>query len=114
VARFRFSRRAEADLLSIATYALKTWDEDQAARYIDHLEASCQTLTENPALGRSCGDVRNGLRRKEVGRHVVFYRQDAGGILVSRIPPPADATRDALLRRWRVWLGGVIKELSGL
>jgi len=85
VARFRFSRRAEADLLSIATYTLKTWDGDQAARYIDDLEACCQRLAENPALGRSCGDVRNGLRRMEVGRHVVFYRQHAGGILVSRV-----------------------------
>ena len=26
-----------------------------------------------------------GLRRIEIGRHVVFYREDAGGILVSRI-----------------------------
>jgi toxin ParE1/3/4 len=42
-------------------------------------------LAGNPALGRSCDDVRRGLRRMECGRHVVFYRQDAGGILVSRI-----------------------------
>lgn len=85
MALFRFSRRAEADLLSIGAYTLRTWGEDQAVRYIGDLEACCQMLADNPALGRSCDDVRPGLRRLERGRHVVFYREDAGGILVSRI-----------------------------
>ena len=42
-------------------------------------------LADNPELGRTCDDVRPGLRRMESGRHVVFYREDTGGILVSRI-----------------------------
>ena len=82
---FRFSRRAEADLLSIGDYTLRTWGRDQTIRYIDALESCCQLLADNPALGRQCDDVRPGLRRIECGRHVVFYRQDARGILVSRI-----------------------------
>jgi toxin ParE1/3/4 len=85
VASFRFSRRAEADLLSVADYTLRTWGEDQAIRYIDDLESCCQMLGDNPALGRVGDDVRPGLRRMEHGRHVVFYRETAGGILVSRI-----------------------------
>jgi toxin ParE1/3/4 len=85
VALFRFSRRAEDDLLSIGEYTLRTWDEDQAARYLTDLEACCLMLATNPALGRSCDDIRPGLRRMERGRHVVFYREDASGILISRI-----------------------------
>jgi toxin ParE1/3/4 len=85
MALLRFSRRAEADLLSIGAYTFRTWGQDQTIRYIDELEACCLVLAGNPALGRSCDDVRRGLRRMECGRHVVFYRQDAGGILVSRI-----------------------------
>jgi toxin ParE1/3/4 len=85
VAAFRFSRRAEADLLLIGAYTLRTWGEDQTIRYIDDLEACCQMLADNPTLGRACDDVRPGLRRMECGRHVVFYREDPGGILVSRI-----------------------------
>ena len=85
MAAFRFSRRAEADLLIIGAYTLRTWGEDQTIRYIDDLEACCQMLSDNPALGRACDDVRPGLRRMECGRHVVFYRGDPGGILVSRI-----------------------------
>jgi toxin ParE1/3/4 len=85
VALCRFSRRGEADLLSIGAYTLRTWGENQALRYIGDLEACCQMLAGNPALGRTCDDVRPGLRRMESGRHVVFYREDTGGILVSRI-----------------------------
>jgi toxin ParE1/3/4 len=72
-------------LLSIGDYTLRTWGEDQAIRYLDALEASCQMLAENPALGRACDNIRPGLRRMEHGRHVLFYRQVAGGILISRI-----------------------------
>jgi toxin ParE1/3/4 len=85
MAEFRFSRVAEADLLSIGAYTLRTWGEDQTIRYIDDLEACCQMLADNPTLGRACDEVRPGLRRMECGQHVVFYREDAEGILVSRI-----------------------------
>lgn len=85
MAAFRFSRRAETDLLSIGDYTLRTWGKAQAARYINELELCCQTLADNPALGRPCDDIRPGLRRLEHRKHVIFYRQQHGGILVSRI-----------------------------
>ena len=85
MAKFRFSRRAEADLLSIADYTLREWGKAQAARYIDELEVCCQKLADNPALGRVCDDIRPGLRRHEHAKHVLFYRNERGGILVSRI-----------------------------
>ena len=85
MAAFRFSRRAETDLLSIGDYTLRTWGKVQAARYINDLELCCQTLADNPALGRPCDDIRPGLRRLENGKHVIFYRQEREGILISRI-----------------------------
>jgi len=85
VSAFRFSRRAEADLLNIADYTLRTWGSAQADRYLGELEACCQFLADNAALGRTCDEVRPGLRRLEHGKHVVFYRQEPGGVLVSRI-----------------------------
>ena len=71
--------------MSIGTYTLRTWGEDQAIHYLAGLEACCQQLADNPELGRACDDIRPGLRRMEHGRHVVFYRIEAGAILVSRI-----------------------------
>jgi toxin ParE1/3/4 len=85
VAAFHFSRRAEADLLGIASYTLRTWGKVQTVRYLNELEAFCQTLADNPALGRACDDIRPGLRRMEHGKHVVFYRRELTGILISRI-----------------------------
>lgn len=85
MAAFHFSRRAEADLLEIGACTVKTWGEDQAIRYIDQLETCCQRLADGPGLGRPCDDVRPGLRRIEQGKHVIFYREHLGGMLVSRI-----------------------------
>lgn len=85
MAKTRYSGLAEGDLLRIADYTLRTWGVDQMVRYLDDLEACCRMLADQPALGRPCDDVRPGLRRMERGRHVVFYRADAEGILVSRI-----------------------------
>jgi toxin ParE1/3/4 len=85
VAAFRLSRYAEADLLRIGEYTLRTWGPARTVRYIDELEACCQRLADNPASGRPCDHVRLGLRRMEQGKHVVFFRREPGGILVSRI-----------------------------
>ena len=71
--------------MDIASYTVSVWGQDQAMRYIDALEACCQRLVDKPELGRACDHVRPGLRRMEQGRHVVFYRIVAGGIVVSRI-----------------------------
>jgi toxin ParE1/3/4 len=85
VARFSFSRRAEADLSNIGDYTLRTLGKAQANRYIGQLEDCCQLIADNPALGRPCDEIRPGLRRMEQGKHALFYRQVPGGILISRI-----------------------------
>jgi toxin ParE1/3/4 len=85
VGTFRFSHRAESDLLSIGSYTLRTWGEAQTFRYLGELEACCQQLADDHASGRSCDDIRPGLYRREQGKHVIFFRRTSGGILVSRI-----------------------------
>ncbi len=72
-------------MLNIGDYTLRTWGKAQAVRYIGELEACCRMLADNPALGRLCDDVRPVLHRLEHGNHVVFYRQERAGVLVSRI-----------------------------
>ena len=72
-------------MLAIGEYTLKQWGTEQTIRYLDQLETCCRRLADNPALGRSCDEMRPGLRRMEQGRHVIFYRQQEPGILVVRI-----------------------------
>ena len=85
MAAIRFTRLAEADLLSIGAYTLRTWGEEQAVHYIDELEIRCQRLAENPASGHPCDHMRPGLRRIKQGKHVIFFRCAPDGIIVSRI-----------------------------
>lgn len=80
-----FTRRAEVDLATIADYTLREWGEEQTVRYVEGIEACCQLLADNPAIGRSCDYIRPGLHRMESGSHVIFYRHEPQGILVSRV-----------------------------
>jgi len=79
------SRLAEADLVDIGIYTLRTWGEEQTVRYLEDLEKCCHQLAANPGLGRACDHIRSGLRRMEHGRHVIFYRIQATGMVISRI-----------------------------
>ncbi|MGC2246234.1 MAG: type II toxin-antitoxin system RelE/ParE family toxin [Terriglobales bacterium] len=47
MAKLRFSRRAEADLLSIAEYTLRKWGKVQATDYLAELETCCRMLAAN-------------------------------------------------------------------
>lgn len=85
MAALRFSRNAKADLLRIGAYTLETWGATQAARYLNDLELCAKMLAVNPSLGRACDWIRPGLRRFEKGRHVLFYRPEEQGVLVSRV-----------------------------
>ena len=85
MATYRFTRAAEADLMSIGMYTVRTWGLAQSERYLNDLEACCRRLADDPAAGRSCDHVRPGLRRMEQGKHVVFFRREPRGILVFRI-----------------------------
>ena len=85
MARFRLSRLAESDLLDIGLYTYRKWGVAQTDRYISELEDCCRLLADRPTLGRPCNKIRSGLRRMECGKHVVFFREEPGGVLISRI-----------------------------
>ena len=95
MAILEYSVRAARDLNEIAEYTARRWGAEQAVAYLDRLKRCCQNLTVLPDLGRSCEDVRAGLRRLESGSHVVFYRTAAQKVLVVRI-----LHRSMLPRRW--------------
>jgi len=70
---------------AIARYTLDKWCEDQAIRYVQGLQASFQTLAQNPEMGRACNATSPGLRRHEQGKHVVYYRLKPEGIRIVRV-----------------------------
>jgi toxin ParE1/3/4 len=49
------------------------------------LEDGFDLLAQNPSIGRPCDPIRPGLRRFEIGSHVVFYLSESEGVLVARV-----------------------------
>lgn len=82
---FRISVEAEADLDSIAAYTTSTWGWRQTNQYLAKLEDGFDIIAQNPSIGRSCDAIRAGLRRFEIGEHVVFYLTEPDGVLVVRV-----------------------------
>jgi toxin ParE1/3/4 len=85
MASFRLTKLAKADLRSIGRYTEKTWGREQRNRYLAQLDGSFHALANNPEKGRSCDEIRQGYRKYQVGRHLVFYRPAEGGIAIIRI-----------------------------
>lgn len=85
VPQVRISVEAEEDIDRIAAYTTSTRGVQQTDQYLATLEDGFDLLAQNPAMGRACNSIRAGLRRFEIGRHVVFYLVEPGGVLVVRV-----------------------------
>jgi toxin ParE1/3/4 len=77
--------RARRDLIDIWLYTAEQWDEEQADRYLRHLDDAIRQLAENPFLGSDCSHVRKGHRRVPAGRHRIFYRFDKDRVEIVRV-----------------------------
>jgi toxin ParE1/3/4 len=81
----RVSAEAESDIDQIAAYTTATWGWRQTDKYLAKLEECFELLAGNPSVGRTCDSIRIGLRRFEIGSHVVFYFPDKVEILIVRV-----------------------------
>jgi toxin ParE1/3/4 len=82
---FRLTKKAFADLREIGQYTQKRWGRDQARSYVIQIRECCQLLAVQPGQGRLFNAGQPSIRRMEQGSHVIFYREQNNGILVSRI-----------------------------
>lgn len=84
---FRLTRKAIADLKSIARYTETQWGRAQRNTYLSRLDQAFQALAEHPAQGTDCAEVRAGYRRYRTGRHMIYYRalSGTGGIEIVRV-----------------------------
>src|ERR1035441_6800980 len=85
LSRYSLTKSAQRDFASVLDYTQDRWGERQAEKYRQGLETCFVLLAGDPHAGRFCDDIRLGLRRFEFEKHVVFYRQLAEGIRISRI-----------------------------
>ncbi|HHZ97667.1 MAG TPA: type II toxin-antitoxin system RelE/ParE family toxin [Flavobacteriales bacterium] len=71
--KYRLRSLAQADLESIWLYTRDQWGLTQADFYLKALIQRFDWLTENPALGKSRDDVKQGYFCFPQGRHLIFY-----------------------------------------
>ena len=84
-AEYRLSPAAVSDLKAIWLYTIGEWGIEQAHRYTDDLTAAFNQLAQSPLLGTTCDHIRKGYRRRNVGRHVIYFRSTEYGIAVIRV-----------------------------
>jgi len=85
MAEYRLSPAAQRDLDSIFDYTVAQWGLAQAAVYADLIEQTCADLAEAPLRAPACDAIRQGYRRRGVGRHAIYFRVTEIGISVVRI-----------------------------
>jgi toxin ParE1/3/4 len=84
-AEYRLSPAAGCDLEGIWKYTRGEWGLEQAERYADLLTAAFQVLAESPKSAPACDHIRQGYRRRNVERHMVYFRVTNYGIATVRL-----------------------------
>lgn len=85
--KFRLSRYADRDLLSILKYTKKAWGSEQGFTYLGLLGRARDKIVANPFLpgSKSRDDLAPGCRSLRCGKHVIFYRLRNNTVEIARI-----------------------------
>ena len=83
--RVVWSPEAEQDLFLIWEYGAETIGRATADRLLCEIHATSEALGAWPELGSARDDVREGLRSRRTGHHIVFYRVGGVGAEIVRV-----------------------------
>ncbi len=83
---FKLTVLANSDLKDIALFTQRKWGREQRNVYLKQFDDLFWMLSENPDIGKSCDEIRDGYRKSPQGSHVIFYKQTGSQeILIIRI-----------------------------
>lgn len=82
---YRLTPAAVRDLETIWSHTRKQWGVEQAIRYTDILTAAFADLAQSPKTASACDQIRPGYRRRNVERHMIYFRSTTYGIAIIRI-----------------------------
>ena len=85
MAEYRLSPAAERDLVGIWRYTRREWGLQQADRYTDLLTEAFRVLAESPQSAPACDHIRQGYRRRNIERHMIYFRITDYGIAIIRV-----------------------------
>jgi len=83
---FVLTHKAESDLKSIGRYTQNTWGVRQRNNYLSAIDKGFHALAADPMKGQDYGAIRDGYRKYQIGKHVIFFHEiDADLIEIVRI-----------------------------
>ncbi|WP_072292961.1 type II toxin-antitoxin system RelE/ParE family toxin [Nitrosovibrio sp. Nv17] len=84
--RYILSPAAKTDLIDICEYTTRQWGKAQTEKYTLQLRERMRWLADNPMLGRTRDEVKEGYRSFRAGSHIIFYRVAESAIEIIGIP----------------------------
>ena len=81
---YEFAAQAEIDLFEMSA-RVAVDNEPAALDLLERVQSECDSLVDNPGLGRAREELIENLRSAPVGDYVIFYRPADYGIQVIRI-----------------------------
>ena len=72
---YKLTNKAVDDLTKIWNYSVEKWSELQADKYYLLLLNSCQSIADNPELGKNYFGIKTDLFGLKTNRHIIFYRK---------------------------------------
>jgi toxin ParE1/3/4 len=83
--RLTLSPRAHADLDEIWDYSAEKWNAERADSYISEIWKTVELIADEPGLGRSCDEIREGYFKFPSGSHLIFYKKTNENIEIVRV-----------------------------
>jgi len=79
------TEKAEQDLNAIYAYSLKQWGQKQANSYFFQIEKMFYLLLDNPYLGKSRNELKQGYRSLLIKKHTIFYSVNNEHVNILRV-----------------------------
>jgi toxin ParE1/3/4 len=82
--RFRFSRRAQADIEEIGDYIARD-NPLRAVSFTEELREYCKKLAGFPGMGTSHPELGSGIHMTVFGRYLIFYDAHDDRVEIKRV-----------------------------
>ena len=81
----KFSKQADKDIENIHTYTYINFGQKQAQIYSTNLFNKIQSIVADEIRGRKADFIKQGIKKLEVGSHIILYKEQSNSILIVRI-----------------------------
>ena len=81
----KFTEEADKDISEIYEYTILNLGLNQAKKNIKDLYSKISMIVNENIQGRKADIIKKGLRRVEVGSHIVFYQAENELVLIVRV-----------------------------